>query len=101
MFLKNRNIISKIKRSKVTDYAALMHKSAMGLDTSYDNIISSSFNTVNGVFFITHFDFKYKYNPSLERSILMYIPFRNNLTHYLTKSSWLNLLKSLGILNLS
>ena len=24
MFLKNRNIISKIKRSKVTDYAALM-----------------------------------------------------------------------------
>ena len=26
MFLKNRNIISKIKRSKVTDYAALSEK---------------------------------------------------------------------------
>ena len=26
MFLKNRNIISNIRRSKVTDYAALIHK---------------------------------------------------------------------------
>ena len=31
MFLKNRNIISKIKISKVTDYAALGHKGVFGV----------------------------------------------------------------------
>ena len=31
MFLKNRNINSKIKRSKVTDYAALKIKNSKGI----------------------------------------------------------------------
>ena len=41
MFLKNRNIRSKIKRSKVTDYAALRAKidslSQHGVDTEFVN----------------------------------------------------------------
>ena len=65
----------------------------MGLDTSHDNIISSSpysVNLINGkhiriqwckhAYFITHFTFKNKNNHSLELSILMYIHVRNNLT---------------------
>ena len=35
MFLKNRNLISKIKRSKVTDYAALIH----GLDGKSSTVL--------------------------------------------------------------
>ena len=56
----------------------------MGLDTSYDCIKSSSPYTVNGkhmrmqwckhAYFITHFNFKSKDNPSMDLSILMYIP---------------------------
>ena len=40
MFLKNRNIISKIKRSKVTDYAALMKHSYM--DGSRASLVTES-----------------------------------------------------------
>ena len=32
VFLKNRNIISKIKRSKVSDYAALSYQTLKGLN---------------------------------------------------------------------
>ena len=57
MFLKNRNIISKIKRSKVTDYAALkqcFYKNITKIASKYDqeipqsqtaSIILTSFNT--------------------------------------------------------
>ena len=38
MFLKNRNIISKIKRSKVTDYAALMICLIDIIDTTIDKM---------------------------------------------------------------
>ena len=56
-----------------------MHKTAMGLDTSYDNIISPSPYIINGkhiriqwckhTFFLTHFNFKCKYNPFLEHFV--------------------------------
>ena len=42
MFLKNRNIISKIKRSKVTDYAALSAESLCCLYLHYIAKVSQS-----------------------------------------------------------
>ena len=40
MFLKNRNIISKIRRSKVTDYAALIERVISKFDTTKIAILS-------------------------------------------------------------
>ena len=45
MFLKNRNIISKIKRSKVTDYAALI-KYALNSEFAICALIDSEQNLV-------------------------------------------------------
>ena len=47
----------------------------MGLDTSYDNTISSfpgkhvRIQWCKHTYFITNFNFKYKYNPFLEHSV--------------------------------
>ena len=42
MFLKNRNIISKIKRSKVTDYAASINKTIVDLYLGRHEVLLNS-----------------------------------------------------------
>ena len=39
MFLKNKSIIFKIRRSKVTDYAALMFSLWCGVDEAYNKMV--------------------------------------------------------------
>ena len=42
MFLKNRNIISKLKRSKVTDYAALTFTNTLNPDQAQQSVLNGS-----------------------------------------------------------
>ena len=46
VFLKNRNIIFKMKISKVTDYAALTGDRAQGDDSKHDSHYSPMFTVV-------------------------------------------------------
>ena len=67
MFLKNRNIISKIKRSKVTDYAALKidERRSKSMETEFSfSHLSPDWrqmtieNAVSSIFLSAFFDFK-------------------------------------------
>ena len=47
VFLKNRNIISKIKRSKVTDYAALKFPSISVFSLDWEELLHSGDSTAD------------------------------------------------------
>ena len=88
MFLKNRNISSKIKRSKVTDYAALREFPILKRDTVEDDnclIQLSSFDVRNfSAFWLRHWCVLEEY--VLLAAINISLPQRNTLVRWVDRN---------------
>ena len=85
MFLKNRNIISKMKRSKVTDYAALNLKNKESADVN-NRHLKHHLNLSSLLTLISRNAINYVKDPFCASRLILYVNFSPGNQHFNLKS---------------